>query len=94
MTMTTMLSAESLQFPDLAPSADQFRADVVEGLRSTAKAIPCKYFYDEAGSRLFDRITRLKEYYLTRAENEILESFSDEIVAEIEGDALHSGGRR
>ena len=88
MTMTTMLSAESLQFQDLAPSADQFRADVVDGLRSTPKAIPCKYFYDEAGSRLFDRITRLKEYYLTRAEFAIMRRHAPEMAALIGSQCL------
>jgi dimethylhistidine N-methyltransferase len=79
--MTTLLGTESLQFPNLAPSADQFRADVVHGLRTTPKAIPCKYFYDEAGSRLFDRITRLKEYYLTRAEFAIMRQHAQEMAA-------------
>ncbi|MBT8401509.1 MAG: L-histidine N(alpha)-methyltransferase [Rhodothermia bacterium] len=47
---------------------DQFLADVMAGLASTPKRIPSKYFYDEAGSRLFDRITELPEYYPTRTE--------------------------
>jgi dimethylhistidine N-methyltransferase len=88
MTMTTLLSAESLQFPDLAPSADQFRADVIDGLNSTPKAIPCKYFYDEAGSRLFDRITRLKEYYLTRAEFAIMRRHAREMATLIGSQCL------
>ena len=48
------------------------RADVLSGLTSTPKTLPPKYFYDERGSALFDEITRLPEYYLTRAETEIL----------------------
>jgi uncharacterized SAM-dependent methyltransferase len=39
-----------------------------------------KYFYDELGSQLFEAICLLPEYYLTRAENEILQKYSDEIV--------------
>ena len=51
---------------------DALRADVLAGLRRRQKRIPCKYFYDERGSRLFERITTLPEYYLTRTETEIL----------------------
>ena len=46
--------------------------DVVRGLTAQPKSLPPKYFYDPAGSRLFDEITRLPEYYLTRAEEAIL----------------------
>src|SRR3981189_2251186 len=45
-----------------------FREDVIAGLSLPRKALPPKYFYDAAGSRLFERICRLPEYYLTRAE--------------------------
>ena len=48
--------------------ADGFREDVIEGLSQPQKALPPKYFYDAEGSRLFDRICRLPEYYPTRAE--------------------------
>ena len=48
-----------------------FRQDVVAGLSAPQKSIPPKYFYDAAGSRLFARICRLREYYLTRAELEL-----------------------
>jgi len=44
-------------------------------------SLPCKYFYDERGSALFDAITRLPEYYPTRTEEAILESIADEVVA-------------
>jgi dimethylhistidine N-methyltransferase len=44
------------------------REDVIEGLSQPQKALPPKYFYDAEGSRLFDRICRLPEYYPTRAE--------------------------
>ena len=49
-----------------------FRADVLEGLSAPQKAIPARWFYDDEGSRLFEDITRLPEYYPTRAETEIL----------------------
>jgi dimethylhistidine N-methyltransferase len=44
------------------------KEDVIAGLSQPQKALPPKYFYDDAGSRLFERICRLPEYYLTRAE--------------------------
>jgi L-histidine Nalpha-methyltransferase len=47
---------------------EAFRDDVVAGLSAPRKSLPPKYFYDAAGSRLFARICRLPEYYLTRAE--------------------------
>ena len=46
----------------------EFYRDVVAGLSRPQKALPPKYFYDDAGSRLFERICRLPEYYVTRAE--------------------------
>lgn len=49
-----------------------FRADVLEGLAQDPKAVPARWLYDEAGSALFEEITRLPEYYPTRAEAEIL----------------------
>jgi len=51
---------------------DRFRIDVLSGLSRLRKTLPAKYFYDEAGSRLFDRITELPEYYPTRTELGIL----------------------
>lgn len=50
----------------------QLESDLVAGLAETPKRIPSKYFYDARGSRLFEEITRLPEYYLTRSELEIL----------------------
>ncbi|OBV12141.1 L-histidine N(alpha)-methyltransferase [Erythrobacter dokdonensis] len=49
-----------------------FRADVLAGLSEQQKAIPARWFYDDAGSQLFEDITQLPEYYPTRAETEIL----------------------
>src|SRR6185437_365079 len=45
------------------------------------KQLPCKFFYDRRGSRLFDQICELEEYYLTRAEMEILRQSADEMAA-------------
>jgi L-histidine Nalpha-methyltransferase len=57
-----------------------FAQDVAEGLRSIPKRLPSKYFYDNVGSALFDAITQLPEYYLTRAETEILREWGWQIV--------------
>ena len=59
--------------------------DVRRGLTSHPKRFLPKYFYDELGSQLFEAITLLPEYYLTRAENEILQRYADEIVSSIGG---------
>src|SRR6267143_5430875 len=59
--------------------------DVRRGLSSQPKRFLPKYFYDQLGSQLFEAICLLPEYYLTRAENEILEHYADEIVSSIEG---------
>jgi L-histidine N-alpha-methyltransferase len=56
------------------------RADVRVGLTATPKTLPPKWFYDERGSKLFDEITRLPEYYPTRTERAILQNESGEIA--------------
>ena len=50
----------------------QFRRDVLAGLGQEQKVVPARWFYDHRGSELFEEITRLPEYYPTRAEIEIL----------------------
>ncbi|HLG85584.1 MAG TPA: L-histidine N(alpha)-methyltransferase [Alphaproteobacteria bacterium] len=57
---------------DLAPSAAEFRDAVLWGLNQPQKTIPCKFFYDLEGSRLFDAICDTPEYYPTRTELSIL----------------------
>lgn len=57
------------------------RSDVRTGLTATPKTLPPKWFYDARGSELFEQITRLPEYYPTRAEREILATRADEIAA-------------
>jgi L-histidine Nalpha-methyltransferase len=59
---------------------DALRADVLAGLNATPKMLPPKWFYDERGSELFDEITRLPEYYPTRAERAALAEHSREIA--------------
>jgi L-histidine N-alpha-methyltransferase len=60
---------------------DQLAADVREGLLAPQPSIPPRWFYDARGSRLFDEITRLQEYYATRTERWILETHADAIAA-------------
>lgn len=61
--------------------ARQLRENTREGLLSTPRRIPSKWIYDQRGSELFDEITRLPEYYLTRCERSILERESATIAA-------------
>lgn len=58
-------------FLDLHPDIGDFRADVIEGLSKSPKTISPKYFYDDYGSKLFDKITELEEYYPTRTERSV-----------------------
>src|SRR3954451_18309123 len=60
-------------------------ADVYEGLTSSPKRLPAKLFYDAAGSALFEEITRLPEYYLTRTEAAILRANAAEIAGSVSG---------
>ncbi len=66
-----------------ATGRDRFLRDVLLGLRKTRKSVPCKYFYDEAGSHLFDAICDLDEYYLTRTETDILRAHAGDMAAEV-----------
>jgi dimethylhistidine N-methyltransferase len=69
--MTVALSHRRRSYLPDEPVA-RFRQDVLSGLRQRPKQIPPKYFYDAAGSALFERITTLREYYLTRTETAIM----------------------
>ena len=60
-----------------------FLRDVIHGLRRPQKEVPCKYFYDERGSALFDEICELDEYYLTRSELAILGGSAADMAAAI-----------
>jgi dimethylhistidine N-methyltransferase len=67
-----MAAALPLELCDLAPERAKFLNDVLAGLGAPRKTLPCKYFYDERGSALFERICELEEYYPTRTELGIL----------------------
>lgn len=57
-----------------------FRADVLEGLSQSPKAIPARWLYDAAGSQLFEDITQVEEYYPTRCEREILANYASDLA--------------
>jgi dimethylhistidine N-methyltransferase len=63
----------------------QFARDVSAGLSAQPKHLPCRYFYDREGSLLFEEICQLEEYYLTRAEREILTRHAGEIAGHCPG---------
>ena len=77
MTITQLLRGV---FQPRTTAYDEFRADVLRGLGAPQKNLPPKYFYDAAGSELFERITRLDEYYLTRTELAIMEHYATEMA--------------
>lgn len=70
--------------PDTAESS--FADAVVQGLGDSPKHLPCRFFYDEVGSKLFEQICNLPEYYLTRAETEILTTHAGEMISGLPDD--------
>jgi dimethylhistidine N-methyltransferase len=64
---------------DYHPQQESLRETILDGLRHAQKTLPPVYFYDERGSQLFDRITELPEYYLTRTELGIMREHGDGI---------------
>ncbi len=74
--------AETVARAALAPGVDEvFAQDVLEGLAKPRKELPCRWFYDQRGSELFEEITDLPEYYPTRTETAILQSCAAELSA-------------
>ena len=59
---------------------EAFRTDVLAGLALPQKAIPSRWLYDDRGSRLFEKITTIEEYYPTRTETEILKAYASQIA--------------
>jgi dimethylhistidine N-methyltransferase len=72
---------------DLEPVSEEFLAEVLDGLSSSPPSLPCKYFYDERGAQLFQKICELPEYYITRTETELLRRFGNEMAASIGANA-------
>lgn len=79
-TIDVHLSAEDVR--------SQMRADALHGLQGAMKSIPPVWFYDERGSRLFEEITQLPEYYPTRAERVLLETHAPAIAGLAKADTL------
>lgn len=71
---------QGLQLFDDRPAAADIKSEVLEGLAKPQKTLPAKYFYDERGSRLFEAITQLPEYYLTRTEIGLLRQYGQDIA--------------
>lgn len=82
------LSTENIQFHNLHTLRDEFLNDVVQGLAQRPARIPPKYFYDAEGSRLFDAITQLPEYYPTRIETTILRQNAADIASHVGSGSL------
>ena len=70
----------------LDPARTDFAEAVLQGFARKLRNLPCRFFYDERGSALFEEITQLEEYYPTRVETALLEAYGAEI-AERMGDA-------
>ena len=68
---------------DATQSGSDFLADAVAGLSSNPRTLPCKYFYDERGATLFQKICELPEYYITRTEIGILDRNRAEIASHL-----------
>ena len=75
------LQHEAISFVDFEPEQADFLSEVLDGLSRPQKMLPCKFFYDARGARLFNEICRLPEYYPTRAEHSIIVERGAEIAA-------------
>lgn len=69
--------------PETEPISNTFLGDVVSGLSQQQKSLSCKYFYDEHGSKLFDQICELDEYYLTRTEQKIMNQNAADMAVQL-----------
>jgi len=65
------------------PASSDLLSDVIAGLSSDPRTLPCKYFYDERGAALFQKICELPEYYITRTEIDILDRYRAEIASQL-----------
>jgi len=82
-----ILTNSKVKITNLLPEIgiEDMRAEIVQGLTSERKYISSKYFYNEAGSRLFEEITLLPEYYPTRTEKRILKSVAPALMDSLIG---------
>lgn len=84
----SVITSGDIEFVDRGPAKGDLRAEVLDGLTQSPKKLPCKLFYDQQGSLLFDRICRLPEYYPTRTEMAILRANAGEMAHTIGPRAL------
>lgn len=77
------MNTGNIQFHDLHVTRDEFVDDVLQGLAKKPASIPPKYFYDAEGSKLFEAITDLPEYYPTRTEIKILQTHAADIARHV-----------
>jgi dimethylhistidine N-methyltransferase len=80
-------SFRPIQKKPLSPDNQQFFSEVIDGLNRPQKTLPCKYFYDEKGSKLFEAICELEEYYVTRTELALLNQIKEELAELIGAEA-------
>src|SRR5207245_1926841 len=82
---TVTMSGDSLTAPEQIspPEASDFISDVIAGLSSNPRTLPYKYFYDERGAALFQKICELPEYYITRTEIDILDRNRAQIASRL-----------
>jgi dimethylhistidine N-methyltransferase len=73
---------------DWVPAANEFAEAVIDGLSTSPKTLPCRYFYDARGSELFEAITDLPEYYPTRSETAILAAHAADIAERVPDGAI------
>jgi dimethylhistidine N-methyltransferase len=85
-TLTTESSRKGLRFFDDQPVAENILTEVIAGLSQPNKILPAKYFYDEQGSKLFEAITQLPEYYPTRVEINLLREHHETIAKLLKDD--------
>ncbi len=78
----------NLFFHDIKPKAVDQKREIINGLLQKEKTISPKYFYDETGSQLFDQITALDEYYLTRSEQSIFEQHGKAICDHLSDETI------
>src|SRR6201993_3643343 len=80
----TAHSLTAIQSGSSAPlETSDLLSDVIAGLSSNPRSLPCKYFYDERGAALFQKICELPEYYITRTEIDILDRYRAEIASQL-----------
>jgi dimethylhistidine N-methyltransferase len=79
------MAGDSLTAPQQISTLESsdFLADVIAGFSTSPRTLPCKYFYDERGAALFQRICELPEYYITRTEIDILDRNRAEIASHL-----------